>query len=684
MTDAALKAFGPPTRENIAALALAFVAYFLVAIFSLYVYFAHHTSPALIWPPVGLAFALMLFGGYRMWIPIFVGQLFATALYLAPTGVNQFVVVVIAAAYATQAVVALYVFERLQFNRSMEYLRDVLILVGGALTLTMIEPAIATLTQTTFETLTVSAATNFGRAWSAGMFSVLVVTPALASWYPLKKFAVSRSHAVEIAAAFLLLTANNVFMFWTDFPKVVGIAIIFFLPAVLIWFALRFHPRWLTLAVLLTSVVGIAGSIVAHPSSTSTLAAQLLADEIYIGLVAAIFYVFVAVVEERRRAYAELKLAYESTSASDKAKNEFIAILAHELRNPLAPIVSSLELLKIEPQSAEALRTIESAEEHAIMIRRLLDDLLDAARLSQKKFKLQKQDVRLRDLIDLSVASSAEYIESRGHTLSVTRPENTVHLYADPVRIKQILINLLNNAAKYTPHGGHISLKTLVHEDEVSIEIADDGIGIADSMLPHLFEPFKQLNDSTSTSSGLGIGLYLTKRLAEMHDGRVEAKSAGPGKGSVFTVTLPIPRQSPLPIDSARPRPLRRQAPRRILVVDDNQPAAVALQRLLTHRGHDVETAFSGKDAVLFVERKQPDVIILDIGMPEIDGYEVARRVRANGWDGTIVAVTGYGQETDRMRSKEAGFDHHLVKPVSVADLESVLGNALSAQPVLA
>jgi len=664
----------PPslTRQDILAYAFVFAAYFIAAKLSLYIFYTFQTSPALIWPPVGIAVAAMIFGGYRMWLPILLAQFLAV---ITQTPNIHLLAFVIAAAYALQAAVALFVLKRFRFETALYRLRNTMILVAVAFFVTLIEPVIATVAQVFLSGLTLSPTLTIGRAWGAGIFSVLVVTAFLVTWFPWKRLPYTRREVYEIFAAFALLAVNNILLYWTPYPQYLSIAVIFFLPAVLIWFALRLHIRWMTLAIVLTSIVAMAGSIIAHPTAVP-LNSQLLSNQIYIGLMAAIFYIFTAVVEERRTAYKRLEEAYQTTSASDKAKNEFIAILAHELRNPLAPIVSSLELLKLQPQSQESLETIRNAEDHAVMIRRLLDDLLDTARLTQKKLKLQKETVSLKEIVDQSIASIDDFCKAQQHTLSITIPEEDVLLDADPVRMKQIVINLLSNACKYTRRGGAIELRAEKHANHILIEVADNGIGIEKDMLPNIFQPFKQVASDERHGTGLGIGLFLTKRLAEMHGGRVTAASEGLGRGSTFSVSIPLSSQLPLPHLEKEVRRLERSAsPSRIHIVDDNEAAVLALQKLLRHLGHEVFVSHSGEHALATLATVSPDLILLDIGMPIMDGYETARHIRARGWSGRLVALSGYGQESDRLRSHQAGFNTHLVKPVSVKDILSQLSN---------
>ncbi len=655
--------------HDLAVFALVFCVYFFTAQIFLNIYYGLQTSPALIWPPVGIAFLAVIFGGYRMCIPIFLAQFLS--VYLRAPGSWQ-IGLIIALGYALQAVVALYALKRYKF---MEHHRplNMLVFVWIVFAVTAIEPLIATTAQYFMHILSVSPTLNFGRGWGAGIFSVLVITPFVLTWYQRDQFAYSRLKKFELVVAQVLLVVMIYFLFWTKQPQNLGISVIFYLPAVLVWFAIQFPIRWLTLAIMLTSILGITGSIVAHPSS-GALNVQLLSDEIYIGLVAAIFLIFTAVAEGRRSALLALKEAYRSTLDADQAKSEFIAILAHELRNPLAPLVSSIELLKLEPQTDEATENIKNIEEHAIMMSRILDDLLDIARLSQKKFTLNIEAIDLRDILDQSAKSVSDIMGEHQHTLTVVAPKDEMVLFADPVRIKQIVINLLNNSAKYTYDGGKIRLSAKKQGKYFRIQVSDNGRGIEADILPHIFEPFKQAGIHSKRGTGLGLGLFLTKNLVEMHDGKIEVESDGAGKGSMFTVLIPVSTQ--IPLQSKKEDTWMRSNSGEacnILIVDDNKAAADTLARLLRHHGHEVHVVYSGKEALVAFHSFEPEFILLDLQMPEMDGYEVAREIRGIGSAVKIVALSGYGQDADREHSKEAGFDFHLLKPVVANDILRIL-----------
>jgi len=666
------------TRRDVAWGILVFLGYFLTAKLGQFFFVQLHTSPAVIWPPVGIALAAMYLGGYRMWIPVALGQ-FCSML---SSTASPIAVVAATAAYVVQPAVSVYLMRRFGFHGSFEKGTDALILILVAFVLSAIGPGITTAAYALTGTLPATAFLTWGRSWAGGIFSIVVLVPFVTTWYPWQRVRSSRSEKLEIALSLLAVIAVDAFIFWTPYAGLLGIAVIFVLPVVLMWFVLRFAPRWLTLSIFLTAVIGIAGSMLI-PSQTTTLSVQLFSDEVYIGFIAAIFLVFATIVEERRLAHraieknnAVLEQALEKISGEDTAKTEFIAILAHELRNPLAPIVSAHEWLEIQQQEPESLAAIKSAQQHTLMIRRLLDDLLEMARVSQKAFKLQKETASVRDIVQQSIESTARFLQSRGHTLKVRLPEEDVFIFVDPVRIKQIVINLLNNAGKYTDPGGEIELTCERQGEFVSIRIKDNGVGIASAALPKIFDPFRRLGPTPHIGTGLGIGLSLTKRLVQMHDGTIEAESEGPGKGSTFTVRIPMRDAVPTAQTPGQPVKEKRALGRtRILIVDDNEAAAKGLEKLLVHHDQDVRSIYSGKNVLDAVASFAPDVILLDIGLPDIDGYEVARMLRAQGFSRSIVALTGYGQDSDRLRSLEAGFDYHLVKPVSVSNILAILGS---------
>ena len=368
---------------------------------------------------------------------------------------------------------------------------------------------------------------------------------------------------------------------------------------------------------------------------------------------------------------------YEEVRESDRRKDEFLAMLAHELRNPLAPIRNALQILRMEGADPTTLGQVRDMAERQVQhLTRLVDDLLDVSRINSGKIRLRKEPVALSAVIGSAVETSRPLIESRRHELTVIYPPEAVRLDADPTRLAQVLTNLLNNAAKYTEEGGNIWLTAEKEGREVVVVVRDTGVGIPAAILPKVFDLFTQVDRSLDRSQGgLGIGLTLVRRLVEMHGGSVRAYSPGEGRGSEFVVRLPVLDEACVPAapegGGGEVSPPRR----RILVVDDNVDAAESLAMLLRLQGQEVETAHDGQDSLERARAWRPSLILLDIGLPHMDGYEVARRLRREvGLEGaTLVALTGYGQEDDRERAGRAGFDHHFVKPLDLAALHALL-----------
>ena len=363
----------------------------------------------------------------------------------------------------------------------------------------------------------------------------------------------------------------------------------------------------------------------------------------------------------------------------DQRKNEFLATLAHELRNPLAPLRNGLQLLKIaKGDSALIERTRHMMDLQLGQMVRLIDDLIDVGRISNDRMELSKELTSLDKVIRQAIETSSPLIHAQQHSLTIELPAHELVLDADAVRLTQVFANLLNNAAKYTPPHGRIVIKADEEGGFAVVRIIDDGIGIPEAQLPQIFEMFVQVDKSLERShGGLGIGLSLVKRLVGMHGGSVEAFSRGAGLGAEFVVRLPLAK------DGARaPRPVSVEmksalAPKtqRVLVVDDNHDSATTLALLLNLMGHETRTASDGVEALEIAERFKPDVALLDIGMPKLNGFETARKMRAAdyGRGMLLVALSGWGQDADRQKSSEAGFDLHLVKPVDVAEIQKLL-----------
>jgi PAS domain S-box-containing protein len=382
------------------------------------------------------------------------------------------------------------------------------------------------------------------------------------------------------------------------------------------------------------------------------------------------------------RDISRLKKANEALREADRRKDEFLATLAHELRNPLAPIRTSLQILKMPRVDAvTAQQTREMMERQIQHLVRLVDDLLDVSRVMRGKIELRKEHVELASIVARAIEIVKPLIEVKGHHLDVSLPHESLLLEVDPVRLAQVVGNLLTNAAKYTETNGYIWLSAHKDGDEAVLRVRDSGIGIAPDMLPHIFELFVQADHaSTKAQGGLGIGLTLVKNLVEMHNGTVEVHSAGLKKGSEFVIHLPLTIdecEEPISTEEGEERGDASFSGHRLLVVDDNHDAANSLARLLQLQGHEVRVAYDGPAALKAASSSRPDMVFLDIGMPGMDGYEVARRIRQTpGLENIVLAaLTGWGQQEDRRRTAEAGFDHHLVKPVEPTAVESLIAS---------
>ncbi|HWW33531.1 MAG TPA: response regulator [Steroidobacteraceae bacterium] len=375
---------------------------------------------------------------------------------------------------------------------------------------------------------------------------------------------------------------------------------------------------------------------------------------------------------------AERSRAEHALKDADQRKNEFLALLSHELRNPLAPLLNAVELMRLEPRDPQASWAREVVERQVTYLTRLVDDLLDVSRITRGQITLNREALELPALIERAIEMVRPLLEQRRQEISVQIIDRTLRVDGDQVRLVQAFGNVLGNAVKYADPGGHVEVSVQRRDRWAVVRIRDDGIGIPADQLARIFDLFTRVEHGADRpQSGLGIGLALVRRLVEMHGGTVTAHSEGAGSGSEFVIRLPLALAAaqegePAPGEPATAAPAVR---RRILIADDNVDALDSTARLLQYSGHEVFAAADGGLALQAAERHLPEVALLDLGMPVLDGYEVARRIRAEPWgrDLTLVAVTGWGQEADRRRSQEAGFDWHLVKPVDPDKLAALL-----------
>jgi PAS domain S-box-containing protein len=387
------------------------------------------------------------------------------------------------------------------------------------------------------------------------------------------------------------------------------------------------------------------------------------------------------------RFIGDRKSMEEALRDSDRRKDEFLAMLSHELRNPLATIRTSVQLLRTDPGDEMQRTVLEPLERQVSTLSRLVDDLMDVSRVTMGRVRLQRSDVALERIVRVAAESVRQEMANRRHDFTVSPVDPRLVVHVDEVRLEQVVVNLLTNAAKYTPDGGVITLSVVREGKEAVLCVRDSGIGIHPELLSYVFVLFSQGRTTLDRGQGgLGIGLALVKYLVEMHGGTVAARSAGTGKGSEFIVRLPVTESSShpsrAPHAAGTEETQAKEGALRILVVDDNRDSADLQATLLRYNGHQVETAYDGSDALEVALRFRPNVVLLDIGLPEIDGYEVAYRIRQHDVlkDVVLVAMTGYGQPEDRRRSQAVGFDHHLVKPAEFSELRAILASVAKAR----
>jgi len=651
-----------------------FASYLLGGSLGLSIYPVHDLA-SLVWPPAGIAVAALLLWGNRLWPVIFVAAFLVNFFNGAPV----LICAGIAVGNTLEALTASYLMRRIGFQNWFGRLRDSLgFIILAAFWATTVSATVGVGSLALGGLVpTADILSTWFTWWVGDVMSVLVVAPLLITWLSGRPFSRNPAEIAERIAILTSIAVITLLVSWAPFNQIGTMPLLYILIIPLIWAGLRAGPRIVMLGIFLTCFIGLAGLI---GSGTAVSTQSILLTQLLLGTITIVFLIFTSAVEERKDAITALRKhvlnledAVKEISYQDQAKNEFLALLAHELRNPLAPIVSSVEMIKLEKGLDTPMRRmIRTIDEHINTLVRLVDDLLDTSRISQKK--LQREPVELQRVMRRCMAVVEPLMKSRGHHFTASIPPDPLWLEADPVRLEQIVVNILNNAAKYTEHGGTVDLKVRVIDGTVEIRVHDSGIGIPAGMLEKIFEPFLQVERKDRLNAGIGIGLALTKYLTEMHGGIIEAFSSGEGQGSEFIVVLPLlpsaPPSQPKQTDRTSKRP--PGGPLRVLVVDDNEAAANALAKLLSMRGHTVDLVYTGEEAVQRVPVFKPDVVLLDVGLPDIDGYEVARRLRKAKTTATLVAVTGFGAEKDKKEALEAGFSFHLVKPVGLAELETI------------
>lgn len=659
----------PKANELITHL-LIFLCVFASAKFGQYLFFEWNTSPAIIWPPTGIAIAIIWVYGYRYTPAVFLGLFVATLT--GPTGHLLPALVTTPLAQVTGHVTMVYFLRRYGFDETFSSVRNALLFFLVVAFGCMVAPTITTLISLTTNNLTTAAYFSWSRAWAGYVFSCLILFPFLIAWLkPEKEIMPTRQFETSIVVIILLTSVY--ILFWTRTPGELLFLVFGAFFVAHFWACLRAPTRIITLFTVLTTVVAISGLFLS-PRTESPLNTQLLSAELFILLVVPIIYTFSALVKERAHTMKALSESLRKIETENANKNEFIAVLAHELRNPLSPIKTTFEILGLQVQEPKSHELIVSAQRQVHSMRRLLDDLLDTTRMSQGKFQLQITHSNMCAMIQNAIASTQPLFKELGHTIMMEGTcDDTVWLDVDPVRFEQVVVNILTNAAKYTNPGGTVRISNYVENDIAVLAIQDTGVGIKKEHLESVFDSFWQVDSFLPRASGgIGVGLSLTKQIVEMHNGTITVDSEGEGKGSIFTISIPVSKQAYVATTKAMTE--KSQLPSyKILVADDNAAAANALATLLTLKGHTTETAYTGTDVLALVQSFSPDIVLLDIGLPDMSGYEVVDTLRSGGYTKKIIALTGYGQAEDKEKARTAGFDHHLTKPMAIATFEEYL-----------
>jgi signal transduction histidine kinase len=644
---------------------------------------------SIIWPATGFALALLVLRGRQLWPAILLGAFAANVLnetsVLASMG--------IAAGNTLEAVTGATLLRRVGFQPSMRRLHDVASLfLLAACASTILSATIGVMTLCLTGTTSWHDFKSLWSTWWIGdAIGNLVTAPFVLVWADQAR---NRWRLQRLAEGMLLLLSMGLLSVavFVDHGSEFSYPVHYLIFPAVIWAALRLGQHATATLVFGALAVTIVATIAGRgPFATTNIGASLLQVALFMAVVAVTGLFLGAATAERNRAerrrsedYARLRSSEErlarqaeELAAADRRKDEFLAVLGHELRNPLAPLQNGLQLLALggndQALVIHARQLMERQLRHLV---RLVDDLLDVARIRSGKIVLELERVEIAPMITSAVELARPLIDSRGHDLQVALPPETLWTDADKIRLPQLLANLLNNAAKYTDEGGSITLSVARLESQIRISVRDTGIGMDSKSLADVFELFTQAAGAThAVQGGLGVGLSLARSIAELHGGVLTAHSEGLGRGSQFVLQLPVASapevRSAVPSSSAEPA--MRQ---RILVVDDNVDAAESLGTMLSYSGHDVRVAHGGVEALNTAREFSPNVMILDLGMPEMDGYAVARAVRSDPKFATtrLIALSGYGQAEDRRRTADVGFDEHLVKPVE----HDVLNAALS------
>ena len=628
-----------------------------------------------VWPPSGIALAAVLLFGPRIWPGIWLGAAL-TNLTIQGAPILAFV---IGTGNTLEAMVAAgfvrrYVGVDGEFATGKAAILFVLLSTLSALTAAFIGSASLVLSGATHASEFNSNVWIWIQGDAAGM---MIVTPLILVWRLRPLPVLTAAKWVEAGA--LALSALCMPMLVFGGPSPVGDArpLAFVAFPIVLWAATRFEQRGVITTIAAISAIVFFYTVQGRGQfaegaapATSFYLLCYISSLVLTGLVLSVF------IGQRKRAESAVRQRVAELQENERHVNEFLAMLSHELRNPLAPLVNGLTFMRKEGR--QDARVMGILERQVASLSHIVDDLLDVSRITRGKIRLQKKLEDLNDIVAQALESAKPSIDDRGHMVDLRLADGPVFVDVDATRLIQVTLNLINNAVKYTPADGHLAISVSREKGQAILRVRDNGIGISAEFLPDVFKLFMQGERGLDRSEGgLGIGLTVAKRIVEMHGGSRAAFSDGPGKGAEFVVRLAavsVPAATAaMPKSSERAQSLQR----RVLVVDDNRDSADSLTMLLKSMGHDVRTAYDGPGAIEMVAQSRPEVVLLDIGLPTMSGYDVARVLQFSRDRRRIVliAITGYGQDEDRQRSRDAGFDHHLVKPVDVAVLNGLMAS---------
>jgi signal transduction histidine kinase len=657
-------------RRTVLSNAAVLVVYFAAGKFGLSTFAVIHPSAAAVWLPTGIALAALLLGGMRLVPAVFLGAFLVNATTAGPAASALGVAV----GNTLEAVLGTMLVERFAGGRAA---------FTSAARILKFTGLAGLLSTTVSATVGVASLRLVGQArevespaiwftwWLGDAAGAVLLTPLIVLWWMDRRMEWT-SH--QVAEALLLLVAIVLVGGLAFFhPVLAGYPLAFLCLAPLVWAAVRFGPREMATAVAVVAVIATAATSTSRgPFAALTPNESLLVLQAFLILIAMTVLPMAALTVERRALLERERAARADADAASRAKDEFVAILGHELRNPLAAISTAAAVLDsgaaTREHRAPLVASIRRQSQH---LARLIDDLLDIGRMTANKLILHREPVELADAVRRCVESmvAARGLESARLELSLA----PVWIDADPVRITQIVENLLGNALKHTPLGRRIRVTVEDIGAVAELRVEDEGLGIQPELLPRVFDPFIQGQQGLDRSAGgLGLGLTLVRRLTELHGGTIDARSAGVGLGSVFVLRLPSCTAPARPLVTQN-EPAAAERPRRLLVIEDNADARETLCALLAALGHEVHEAGDGEAGVAAALRLHPDLVFVDIGLPRVDGYEVARRLRAAKASSHLVALTGYGRDEDVQKARDAGFNEHLLKPASLERLRATI-----------